>query len=949
MDHFSGLRAGHAHLKSLLISEELPESALQIDGVGSPLDLSALNKTERVPSPLEIKPESAAQFLTFTLPEPPAPRGLTTGHSSPLTSPNPHQSQLHFSHLLPSLIAIRGRILQELENSLSRLLTLNPSRREAVALYLDRLAGHPVNSTTGGGGPALSLMSGHTDAAGGLRRWIEGPRTPAQNTALQSYFEELALVVIGEAILLKVWADRGHCVWKETDLGNLNHALNQALKSKIPLDREGWHITQRNLYSWYNPSVSIQKEIWLLFQSWRITDEGPGFLTSLITPLRQSRPAHEEPQGYDPRLFQAIWKLNPRFGFDASADTGPMKRGRVVFTPTLRDGALVRTGPMSLTWIGMENSSFQLMMAELVQLWWGPAAPPLWATGTGLEVHSRDQLALDLGAPKPSLLSRITEMEACDAAYVLEERTIRIQSRTVEGRRFREQVEKLSFFKKLKAPGASLGDLQSCVALSKLRPGGLLWWAREEPLSAIDGNEVLNFLLDRARVVCEWDFSTLEHHLPSALPLVPKHLYLLVREPNVEARLNHRPFRVSVSGNVRSHVEIPAVLEAALTATLERGDSDSLGTPHPWEIRLHQSPSPQKDWSEHWPDPTSQNTLRAVEALRTVSLPLANFATVKLTPAPSPDREGRWSMHSTLKGFWIEATDGRSLATHSLPTPEAEAKGAGILVLVSDESWIAPLRAYLDSTHLRNWMDCHAERRSDRWVITEQLARFIPVPKTLLKALGVPGVAGPDSAFAQPLPGDWERLASLTAIQPSNVREALEKLPPGPNPTANEIRAAIFVRAARALDTLRTGQNRLLSIVTPEGRVKWCEILNILPKSECVAVTLHPKVEISGHMPPHLPIGRIERIKMPAPGLMLATESGFHLTLCSQNALIAEMLAEQIEGLSHPTWNELVRYLRLPRRLELAETTASDVLRSHGEQTLRMKQLEELLREAQAN
>jgi hypothetical protein len=57
------------------------------------------------------------------------------------------------------------------------------------------------------------------------------------------------------------------------------------------------------------------------------------------------------------------------------------------------------------------------------------------------------------------------------------------------------------------------------------------------------------------------------------------------------------------------------------------------------------------------------------------------------------------------------------------------------------------------------------------------------------------------------------------------------------------------------------------------------------------------------------------------------------------------MLWEQLQGLTHPTWSELIRYLRLPRRLEMAETAASDVLRSHGEQAGRLRELRDFLSE----
>jgi hypothetical protein len=55
------------------------------------------------------------------------------------------------------------------------------------------------------------------------------------------------------------------------------------------------------------------------------------------------------------------------------------------------------------------------------------------------------------------------------------------------------------------------------------------------------------------------------------------------------------------------------------------------------------------------------------------------------------------------------------------------------------------------------------------------------------------------------------------------------------------------------------------------------------------------------------------------------------------------MLWDQLQGVTHPTWAELMGYLKLPRNLELAEATASDVLRSHGEQVTRLRELAELL------
>jgi hypothetical protein len=382
------------------------------------------------------------------------------------------------------------------------------------------------------------------------------------------------------------------------------------------------------------------------------------------------------------------------------------------------------------------------------------------------------------------------------------------------------------------------------------------------------------------------------------------------------------------------------------------GDSlqASFKNPQPrghWTVVSHPSPTPQRDWLEKWPDPTSHSLVRKLDLLRSSSLPLASFTTIRLTPEGDPTQEGQWSVPGSLKGFWLtaeyDAAEGRRISARPLPRTGRETHGSGFLVLVPDEAWISPLCAFLTSDLVKRWLDHYAERRGDRWIINEQVVKWIPVPKSLLRVLGVPGASEnlSESLAAVPLPGDWERLAAEVSYQPQIVKEALSQL------TAHEgdlpIHATLFVRTARALDHLQYGQNRLLSLVTSDGRVKWRELVDILPKAECVTVPLHPRIRMSGSLPPHLPIGKIERVKSPMAGILLATESGFTLHLGSDSTLLISMLWEQLEGLSHPTWNELLQYLRLPRKVDLAESTAFDVLRSHGEQIARLKELRDLL------
>lgn len=872
-------------------------------------------------------------------------RGDTRGASA---APSAGAIPSHLPAFLPTVLTWVAQIRQELDTHIMRLLSLNPSRREAIVQHLNRLAG--IHS-----GPLFPTDS--VEASASLRKWIEGPRTSAQSTALQIFFEEIALVTLGQAVLLKSWSDRKLATWKAEDLGRLNWALSSLLKQQIPLDREGWQITRPNLYSWYNPSAFIQREIWNGLDTWRLTEDTPGVLASIMKHARQYQPNLPEFHGYDPRFFKAMWEQMAAFGFDAHADLSPLKRKKAAFSPTLRDGTLMHSGPAAVQWMGMESNLFQLILAELALLWQGPCPPPLWANGSGLEVHGREQLSLGLGSPKPTLLNRIAEMEACDLGIVLEERVIRANSRMQEGARFREQAEALPYFKKLKGPGTSLGDLQACVAITKLRPGGLLWWTRDEALRSDDGSETLAFLLEHGKLICEWDFAGMDHALPAAVPLFPKTLYLFCREADLQARLSHRPLRITLQGQIRSHIELPLFFADALTSYFAARDALPLTPRGHWKIHGQVSPNCQKEWAEHWPDPAEFETLQSLEKLRSQSVTLASFTNIRATPAGDSAKENRWSVHPAMKGLWLYADkqgDQPILVASPLPRPGDEAQGTGYLVLLRDENWIAPLRAYFESESVRHWMSHHAERRSDRWVLSEQLLKFLPVPRVLTQALGAEdlhpsGIDGlsltnlalPAAPAPVPLPTEWQSIAHDVASQPRSVLERLHSL--RHDAEGRHIRAHLFIRAAQAMEDLRQTQSRLFSLVGDDGSIRWRLLLDILPKSEHVAVSFHSQIRLVGSLPPHMPIGRISLAKSPTHGVILATESGFHLHIGSENPRVVDILWDQLEGLVHPTWHELLQYLKLPRSMELAETTAADILRSHGEQSLRLAEMRELL------
>lgn len=420
----------------------------------------------------------------------------------------------------------------------------------------------------------------------------------------------------------------------------------------------------------------------------------------------------------------------------------------------------------------------------------------------------------------------------------------------------------------------------------------------------------------------------------------------------------NRPLRVVLQGQLRSHVEIPLLYQDAFQSIQQT--PGALGFHGHWHAQISKSPTPQKDWADRWPDPACQLTLMSLERLRSASLPLAHATTIRRGPesdspvsdanAPSfdPALQGLW-------GFWLDAVnegDQRRLSATPFEPSFANGTKGSFAVLVADQSWIAPLKAYLECEVVQKWLEHHVERRGNRWILDEQTVRWIPVPKTLLTALGVTTSEG-DSAvgtFARPLPGEWERLASEVASRAAKVREMLPAISASSGDEAAraaqaalEIHSAIFVRASRALDQVRAGQQRLGTVVQEGGSLRWSALLNILPPSESIPMVQHPLAKVSGNLPQHIPVSKMERIKSPAPGILFATELGLHMIVSSENPRILEILWQQLEGLAHPTWSELLDYLKLPRRIELAEATANDILRSHGEQAKRAHDLVELL------
>lgn len=832
---------------------------------------------------------------------------------------------------LPTLAGMATRISIELHSQLEKLLTLNRSRRETIVRYLEQLAGAAQSSLN------------HTDDRELLQTWITQPLAPAKAQALKTYLEEVAWVCLGQMLLLKHWHDSGVRPMRTKDLGEINWVLCDTLRRFQPLDRDGWQLVRQNLYSWYAPSASLGQELWRSLESFQLAGESPDLIIRILRHLREYASDSAEIRGYDARFYAETWRALESWGFDARPDQGVLKRAKVVFCPTLRDGAIARPAPSAVQWAGLENLPFPLMCAELAQLWDGPCTPPLWTLGSGLEVHPRDQLSLSLAAVKPTTLSRIAEMDACDLAVVLEERAVRLNGRSLEHQRLRAQVESLGYFKKLKEPGATLGDLQAAVAIAKLRPGAMLMWFREEPLGAHDGTELLRWILDRGRLMAEIDLSQMRDRVSSRLPLFPRYAYVLKRDLDHQTRPLHVPHRVIGLGEITSHVEVEQVLRDVFAAVMD--PSQAKARAH-WKVVIQQGTTPQRDWVEHWPSQTDHEGLVEIDRMRSSGSSLATICTVRPAAGTILPKGAR-----TRGAIWLraekDAAGQRVLHVEVLGGseprgPEIPQGSGGLIVIGPTDEWTAPLAEYLRSNNVRRWIEHHADRKGDRWVLSEQVVKFIPIPRTLAEA-----ISNPQTWSGERLPMEWRSALEKIDYAPRELRRLVDLLENSSAPAAAAaLRLTAFVHAAQSRARVSAARARMRHLVSDTSDIKWCELLRILPTAELIPANLHPQVQLLGHVPGQVAIVRISRLKAPQAGLLLVTESGFQTTLAAENPRVLDMLEAQLKLLEHPTWNEITQFLKLPRRMEMAETAAHEILLSYGEQLGRLTELDAILAKA---
>ena len=880
------------------------------------------------------------------------------------------------------------RLSAELWTHPQVLLTLNPSRRNALSLRLQcALDEVPTSSVT----PPLRKNDPKPKVLPGCDGWLrqlvsnDQQRTPAQDLVLRSYFQEVAFITLGQALVLKRWADLKLCGWVGEDLGRLNWSLSSRLKPLVPPDRESWVITRPNLFSWYHPPLPLQRELSRELARLPLDQSRVTLLTHAWRMFCSSQGSHgwrnplPLPDGFMKAWTGALENPpeRPEDSKSKSSTIPPLSILRkTAFTPTLRDGSALRELAPQWECHALEGSLFHLLLSELTELWDGPTSPPLWAEGTGLEVHPRDQLILKANTLKHSVVDRLTEREAYDLAWVNEEVCVRWSQKTLRVLELRELLENLPYFRKLRGPTVSLGALQACVALAKLRPGAFLGWARNEPLGPREGAEVLSFLFDRSTLLGEWDFS-----MGQAAADTPclRYFYLFQREPNPEVRHGHRPARYQLPPHA-PETALPIGFAFYRQAFDLLWQDRTASTPLPphlhrptvpllWQKQI--SPIPQSEWSNHWPDPCCPQLLHRLESLRAQSVPLAAISTVRTQQESDLKDPQEWTDPLPERGFFIPFENKKHpsrLFLRPLPHPHQDHSGMGIRVLFNDPEVIGPIWAYLESEIVSQWLDQHAERRNGRWIIQESLIKWIPIPLALNAGLK-------EHAHRFPTDGQSEStglttlqrdlLASLTSVgsfeRPSGSSTQLKeqllrhttRLRSLPHPSGtlrlplrNHDRAfhiEVFIRAARLAETIRSVKNPYSMALGKEGEMSWTKLLRILPSQEKIPLTLHPEIRIEGSLPPYLPLNKIEKLKLAVPTFLLATESGYSLRVLVSNLILAQMIWEPLSVLKNATWSEIIRAITVPRDIAFIQQTASAIVQEQAQRRHRLEELRELL------
>lgn len=788
-------------------------------------------------------------------------------------------------------------IRNELEHNPDQLLHLNRSRRLAIAHHIE-------------------LLMGQSPSSAGLEPLLQGQRSTIQQTALRVYFEELAFFTAAQILLLRSWADRGVLPFQREWLRDLNATFHRYLghgEANSLFNCEGFQMTKPNYYSWYRPSSTVMDLAIDQFSSLSTHNHGESSLLELHAHVRKQRLEFPTLQPYSETIYRSLWSALLQLGFRFQHDHRTTRqRPFLAFTPTLFDGGLIRSAPHSLQWMAVEAYPLHAFLAEMCALWNGPRRPLGFSLGTGLELHRKEQLELALqgNTLRTTNLQRLAEIDAFDFAAVIEPSAIRPTHKNHSSAQFKATLERQG--KDQRSSQVSLGTLQASIAINKTRPGSLFVWIRNEPLNPKEHQNAIKYIFDRSKLLGIWNLSECECTDP-----LPKYIYLFQREANQELRSQNRPVFVDLLGSISSGASLESTLTRAL-ACAQPGRNERLDS---CIVRARQSTTLQSEWLLRWPSDTTPELVHRIEHLKRDSIPLGQFASIALK-MPQAEFLELTGTPSTLLPQAPLGDDGKTLVLRTdlrsddrkleifsefQSVPPKVWSEPHFLLKLPEADWLAPISTYLSSQLIHDFLEYELEQRHGRWILKENSLRYLPVPRSLVECLTAEHLPAPDTS----------ELSQLMS------RESLPREP--------QEHAKLFVRLSHALAQLQNEAGEFQRVIHPDQTISWNALFKFLPDQDLVAIRSFPEIQIQSRLPEHLPVFQVQVQDRPEPKLILRGAQGFTGQLRCETALQAAMIADQIEALGHPTFHEILEFVRLPRNPERVSQLTRSLLKSQAE------------------
>ena len=812
------------------------------------------------------------------------------------------------------------------------LVKLNPSRRESLGRCLSELCRLPEPQ----------------DPQAALRNFIRIDRSETEHEALKQLFKQIALVQIGKALLLKSWGMQANASFERADLKDLTAAVERGLRPFMHLQTSTAQLIQQNFYSWYKLDEKCQAMLWDLLE--RIDDLNAAREWLLDRATQLSVETLGERDRYSKGFYQNLWKsiqkhklLELRF------------KNHYGFCPTLRDGTFMENSPQEINWIGFEPLSFELLFCEIRFLWQKPRNPQLWLKGSGLEMSMEQQTTMLLThSGKQNILQQMDSISSCEIALIAEESLIRTQSRSLAAQALRKEVDQHSILKKLKQPASTRGMYQSCQALEKLRQGGLLIWAREELLTEASGKPALHFVLNQAKILLIADFTALECESSAIKRDIPKALYLLKKESDIEARKGHRPLMIKAYGALKTEADVSILFDRVLSLVQK---SDQAFPLEPFQIHARVSPMDQREWEQHWFNPTDDQLVDQIEDLKRNSTPLGQLAVVRTVhptmdfhsqQEPSLFNQTPYSSSKTIQsgqteGFyaWVESSkNGNEIYTAEQNQLPDYMKQSHTLFWIApfQAQWSAPLQVLIRSQLTRDWFNYSVERKKGAWILRESDLKAIPIPKHLSQVLTEP----------RNFSDEDHPILSLVATEPGQALRSLENLPENQEGHALRIKAFAFISASHVLQQLEVHQGTLFSLISPEEQIIYPKFFRtVLPEQESTSIGQHPLIRFTATLTNHMAIQEITQVKFPSPGILLTTSKGLTQQLFIQDAWLRERSFELLQDLKtqvrEPTWEEICLSVRLPRNPAQAQAMSQQILKAYAQEKMKRKELNHLI------